>query len=313
MKKYIFLLLLPLIMACEKTVTVKLPDYEEKLFFFSDVEQHNNFFAYVRRSEKIAKYNNLHDLSVKNATIQLYLNNEYVGNVFYADSLERYALQKVIRPKDKIRVVITSPGYPEASAEAVMPSEVPIETLVLNKNVRVDKSGNSISEVKVTFTDPGEPGDYYMIDITSPYSMFLPDTLGQVYANDWICIKANDPSIDEVTSNDPLSTDENTCLPAKGILINDVLFNGKTKELVLSAYDYYFEPYIDSISGSTNYPQIKLKHISPEYYRYIKTTKNAYDSSGNPFAEPVNVISNIKNGYGVLAPVSVSIKEIIKP
>ncbi|RYE24467.1 MAG: DUF4249 domain-containing protein [Sphingobacteriales bacterium] len=317
MKKYFALLLLPFMMACEKKINVKLPDYEERLFFFSDVETNSNFTAFVRRSEKIKSYNNLHDLSVKNAVIQLYINDDDVRTLFYADSLERYALSQLVKPNDRIKVIVTAPGYPEASAEAVVPSEVPIESLVFNRAVRIDNQGNLISDIRIKFTDPPTAGDYYMIDIYTPYAMFFPqDTTipQQQYPSNWICIKSKDASIDDVTSGDPLNTgDENNCLPSEGLLINDVLFNGQTKELVLSAEDYYFEPYVDSASGISSYPQIKLKHITQEYYKYLKTTRNVYDNSGNPFAEPVNVISNVKNGYGVLAPMSVSVKDIKNP
>ena len=42
-----------------------------------------------------------------------------------------------------------------------------------------------------------------------------------------------------------------------------------------------------------------LKNHSEDYYMYKKTF-NVYQSvRGNPFAEPVQVFSNIENGYGI--------------
>lgn len=311
MRKYFSILfLVPLLSACEKDIKVKLPDHEEQLFFYSDVETGRNFTAYVRRSEKINNYNNLHDLSIKNAVVMLYINNEDGRPVYYVDSLERYYSPVILKLEDKVRVVVTAPNYPDASATASMPSDVPIETIMLLKGVRIDQYGNPASEIKIKFTDPTTAGDYYMIDIITAADRYVEN---DSFVNDWICIKSTDPSIDELTSNDPLSEDENSCLPSKGLLLNDQLFNGQTKELTLSMSDYYLDPITDSASGITYYPQIKLKHISSAYYQYIKTTKNVLDNSGNPFAEPVNVKSNIKNGYGVLAPTSISIKEIKNP
>jgi hypothetical protein len=314
MKKYIGLLfVLPFMAACEKNIQVKLPDYQEQLFFFSNAETGSNFSAFVRRSEKITKYNNLHDLSIKNATIMLYINNEPGQAVYYVDSSERYASLAILKPNDKVRVVITAPGYPEAEATAIMPTEVPIESISFIENAKVDKYGEVMSDIKIKFKDPPTPDDYYMVDILPAIADYPAPNQSDTFGYDFLCIKSTDPSIEENTTSDPLSGDENSCLPAEGMLVNDLLFNGQTKEMTFSANSYSLQPVVDTNTGITYYPQIKLKHISVEYYRYLKTTKNVLDNSGNPFAEPVNVKTNIRNGYGVLAPMSVSTKEIKNP
>ena len=318
MKKYISLLfVLPFLAACEKNIKVKLPDYEEQLFFFSNAETGNNFSAFVRRSEKITNYNNLHDLSIKNATIMLYINDDSGTPVYYIDSAERYLCSVIIKQGDKLRIEVMAPDFPKLEASAEVPAEVPINEVSIRRSVKTDGYGNPASEVKIRFADPGTTGDYYLLDLTSgagTTSNFEGDSsyMGP-WTGEWVCVQSTDPSIDEVTGNDPLSAGEQQCLPSTGILLNDQLFNGQTKELTLYANDYFFQPYVDSTTGITSYPKVQLKHISAEYYRYLKTTKNVLDNSGNPFAEPVNVKSNIKNGYGVLAPVSVSIKEIKNP
>ena len=86
-------------------------------------------------------------------------------------------------------------------------------------------------------------------------------------------------------------------------LFNDLLFNGQNKSLELEI------PY-DNFSGievgyewsyKTLSVRVYLHNISKSYY-YYRTSLELYQSaSGNPFAQPVQVYSNIESGFGVFA------------
>jgi hypothetical protein len=54
-------------------------------------------------------------------------------------------------------------------------------------------------------------------------------------------------------------------------------------------------------------PTVELLSINEDYFRYIKSV-NSYDNAlDNPFAEPVNVFSNIKNGYGFFTTFAIAV------
>ncbi len=46
-------------------------------------------------------------------------------------------------------------------------------------------------------------------------------------------------------------------------------------------------------------------------YLYLRTKDVQYANDGNPFAEPINVYSNITNGYGIFGSYSVATYTII--
>lgn len=50
---------------------------------------------------------------------------------------------------------------------------------------------------------------------------------------------------------------------------------------------------------------ILLRTLSEAQYQYLRTRWLAEDTSGDPFAEPVPVFSNVENGYGIFASYSV--------
>jgi hypothetical protein len=47
-----------------------------------------------------------------------------------------------------------------------------------------------------------------------------------------------------------------------------------------------------------------------EYYKYLDASKKNFDASGNPFAEPTSLYTNITGGLGVFAAYQLEIKEI---
>jgi hypothetical protein len=47
-----------------------------------------------------------------------------------------------------------------------------------------------------------------------------------------------------------------------------------------------------------------------EYYKYLDASKKNFDASGNPFAEPTSLYTNITGGLGVFAAYQLVIKEI---
>ena len=61
--------------------------------------------------------------------------------------------------------------------------------------------------------------------------------------------------------------------------------------------------YVPSIltNQMTTFWEISVSHLSENYYKFIKTRQLYNENDGNPFAEPVQIHSNVKNGVGIFA------------
>jgi hypothetical protein len=104
-------------------------------------------------------------------------------------------------------------------------------------------------------------------------------------------IKSNRSRL-SIESGDPI-VQNNADVGYDGIFLRDVLFNNG--EGIVS--------FKTSTSNTEFYPSIivTLRTISEDFYNY-KITGSLHDnSSGNPFAQPVNVYKNIENGFGIFA------------
>jgi hypothetical protein len=101
---------------------------------------------------------------------------------------------------------------------------------------------------------------------------------------------------------------DNDSSPLKSY-INDEKSDGKTIDSP-NGFVYESKSY-SSTNGSKLYPsrikkgvstlQIELLNISKEYYDYATSLAKSNEASDNPFAEPVPIYTNVKNGLGCFA------------
>ncbi len=64
------------------------------------------------------------------------------------------------------------------------------------------------------------------------------------------------------------------------------------------------------VPNSRRYYRAIFIKANEEYYKYIDITKKNHDASGNPFAEPVSLYTNIKGGVGVFSSYQIQYKEV---
>jgi hypothetical protein len=75
------------------------------------------------------------------------------------------------------------------------------------------------------------------------------------------------------------------------------LFNGNTKSIVVSSYNYL---YLEHKSKQIDSLRVDCKAITKDYYDYMITTGKQNYNDFDFFAEPVLIKHNITGGFGVL-------------
>lgn len=68
--------------------------------------------------------------------------------------------------------------------------------------------------------------------------------------------------------------------------------------------------YFRQVPGFDREPILSVSNTSESYYRYMKSIENGDGESGNPFAEPTTMYTNIEGGYGVFAALCVKSKKV---
>ena len=80
-------------------------------------------------------------------------------------------------------------------------------------------------------------------------------------------------------------------------MLSDVNFNGTIKNLIFYTEAGSLNP--QNGPGGMRRSTVKLLHINKDYYNYIRSLNTYENAADNPFAEPVNLYTNVNNGYGL--------------
>lgn len=204
---------------------------------------------------------------------------------------------KPVAGKEYSLRVITS-KYGTAESTSVLPLPVSITKIEIDSIPRQPAGGGGpinwedTFPVKIHFNDPAGVANYYMVSATAR-SYYLqgpsPQQLDTVWYDYPISVNANDPS---------LQTDYNFNGP---IYFDDRLFDGDARVVTvgLQSYNFYY--------NNTAQVKIIFSSLSESYYNYATTSNLQHATSGDPFAQPVLVYSNIQNGLGIFGGYSQSV------
>ena len=285
--------------SCERETRVIIPPQPPKLV--GESMQGQNVFPEARISrtrgvtDPLPPGNQNDPYIVNNATALLYENDILKDSLKYNTTSRKYraALAKIQVGKT-YKLLISAPNFPAAEAISFTPLLVPINNLIFTRNARFDADGNPQDELKLTFTDNGATEDYYLLRILDAFGSYL------------YCVNTKDKDVEKLVYEDPFYPDD--CLQSDRLLLSDMNFNGTVKTLIFYAESGYLDQ--QNTPGGQKRATVELLHVNKDYYKYIKSVNSYENAVDNPFAEPVNLYSNVKNGYGLFTTYAIAIDSI---
>ena len=304
MKRLILIsFILSTIISCEKIITFEGEDIVPKLVINSIFESDSVFKVHVSNSKSIVgngSITNIIDASVliKNTNGNVIDSLTYQNNGFYIG--QQYPVQNTT-----YKLEVNHPNYNSVNSSNEIPDSISINYIDTNTVLTngFDELEERI-ELTISFDDPIGIQNFYLVEsyITGPFRyMYDFDTTWSSY--------------DTTLQVEMILTDEvfqNNGNPKQNSgIFNDLLFNGQTKLLNLEI-DKQNEVYADGkeIIIKTENIKFYLHNISQDYYYYLTSLELYNDRSGNPFAQPVQVFSNIENGFGIFAGAQISKMEL---
>lgn len=322
MKRWIYILLLPLLAACESEIHYSGEQTDPCLVIEAlPFAGSDSLVCYINRSYSIVDASKNSPEELKNVSIDLSVSSGDCRIV--SDSVAGFChhlkLSNPLPAGDTLRIVVSHPGYPAAVAEEFIlpPFEPTIETIVKD----TDRNGHMEYRLSVALPDYPYPdimvGIHSIVHITQTY-------IG--------------PHLDK-ESQTIIGTDTTvTKLHGKGIYSKDGLF-----ALPENRYNTYYGAHYSTDDGylffNTGYPTGKKTQFtlctgvrskrktenssvtwivdsivvdyevrSKTYTLYRRSMeeyinqRNAFSyASGMSLEEPLLVYNNVKNGYGILA------------
>lgn len=219
---------------------------------------------------------------INNATVIIYDGNQpldtlmNIGSGHYRSDTGKPEFDKLY----SIEAVV--PGYAALQSFSYIPRPAPIT------GVEMYESGiDYTTTIKVKLKDDPAENNFYELFIENENENYLPLTNEVETTYRRFQLTSQDPAIE--TDNGSFTN---------SIVFRDVFFNGKEVEL---AFKIFTNGIINGGSAI-----LTLRTLSEDGYNYRRTAALHDMTSGDPFAQPVNVYNNIRNGFGIFAGYSAS-------
>ena len=211
-----------------------------------------------------------------------------------------------------------SGSYPQLEATTTIPKSIPINEIEMD--IQIDSVTETWYDVEtglyfdttlytisgdgtvyVSFDDPSAEKNYYLLS----YSVVKPIIFWDEYGNQYITGYYEQPIWYQLDGSSENVEYFSLSTISQGYVFNDEFFSGTEKKLKTTIYTWdLYDQYSGYLPESPLY--IHLYTLSEDLYNFIISYNKYQETLGNPFAEPVNIFSNVKNGLGLLGGLNVT-------
>ena len=274
------------VVSCSTDIDYNPPAIPRSLVAYSILKPDSALSVLVTRTQGL---NDKDVAYISDATVKIYDEHDLLlDSALYTESGEYLSSYKVVA-NQKLTIKVEAPGFKSVSASDYSPSKTEIKEASYQEDYEYDAVDDYMyGLITLTFQDNPNEKNYYEIVIL----------VDQMNGSFWRVTPF-------IVSNEFMNIHSHEGNKPKSILFNDALFNGK--EVVLR---------IKAQAGSSM-PYIILRNTSETYYRYQNSLYSYLftvpeKSDGFFTVEPVNLYTNIKDGFGIIAGYNQSEYQIIK-
>jgi hypothetical protein len=275
----------------ETSIEIDPPSYEKKLAIIGEAKAGDSEII-LKISESIGVLENDSllfsisgvNVSAKINNVTLVVKETKVKNNTRDNIKYTIEVPQKLKGGDIVKIEAKYKDLPIAVIESKMPLSPKIENVKLNKSAGKDREGNELSKLEF---------NYHTLDPTI--------YLAGYYENQFIYCNAS------TTINGMFKCNSyDTTLQVQNIRFQDpeAAYNfylkksnadQLSKEIIMTFTNSFF-----SNNGLNNKTIIILESHNNDGYNYLVSARNYNNAIDNPFSTPVNIYSNVKNGYGIL-------------
>jgi hypothetical protein len=277
-RKYFLLLILPAgFFSCRTFVDHLVPDSSHLMAVNGIFQEDSTWKISVYQPTHIL--DNMEPEPVSNANVRIYEDGVFLTNLSYNSAAKVYVNDQLYPvPGKQYSISIDAPGKNSVESWSSIPAQAESVFMECKKDAETSQFGNYDS-LFVKIKDRINEKNYYEVEIWAETEYYYLRTIGDTVFYSWKYAFVNE-------------------------VITDELFDGKEET-------FRYRSYSDSRSTNKSRYVLVVSSITPEYFRYKRSVLEQRNSFGTPFAEPVIVPGNIKNGLGIFAGIN-TVRKVYK-
>lgn len=305
----ILVVALAMLFGCDREINFNFPEVEPAIVINSIISPESPISVSISAVMPIApesymvvndtdEFGNIQSLHVpkpkyciEDASALIYEDGELLCSLEYEGD-GYYVSDKYPKVGSAYTLVVNAPGYKECKATTTLYNMPLLSNMSFCDTVSVDEEGYPLSKLSFTITDNNPNRNFYEISCRA-----VSDKYNIEY--DWIYFNKS-RNIDKVLTQSECLLFDQTAL----LFTDDYFSNGNYSLDVI----YSCNPYASMAKYDL---EVTIKSISQSYYEYRRSRMmQAYQEEGlfewlanreSLSATPVDIYSNIENGYGVFA------------
>ena len=309
MKKILFfLIIITGLTSCVEVLDIKLDDEDKMLVLNGIFATDSNVSVNISRSIN-ALEGDAFIKFVDDADVSLYSGGNFLAKMTY--DTNGYYTADVKPVEGQTYTVVAKEGDKEVSAQTTIPTAVELSTFEVNINIDSTtetwtdpETGQTFDttfytypdqgELYFEFNDPPNQRNYYLVTAGFKIPNIVYDNNGNPYIHGY----RKESSYLDISGNENYVYYSNDIVT--GYAFSDYLFDGKKKKIKANFGLYPLSSEIET--DAVFY--VSFYSISEDFYKFIESYDKYEATVGNPFAEPVNIFTNIDGGVGILASVN---------
>lgn len=292
---------------CESTVDVEVPDHRPQLVVNSLFANGERWAVEVSRTTGAFQGDTLSSprFTLDDATVTVTASGGPQRTLSYTDTLTRAelvgfraslpgaytTLESAPEPGRPYTVRVQADGYEPVEATSRIPVPVPVTVTSTARRIPTDIP---IVAQKRTITlriqDPPGEDNYYWVRI----AQFRRSSSREVLftTQDW-----------SIINDAPTDLDDTGEVVLARAYFQDALFDGRAHEIDLNVEESIGTPPGSGAGEDDPYPYfvVEVGVLSADLYEYLVSARILDETNDNPFAEPVDLYSNVEPGYGLVA------------
>ncbi len=260
---------------------IDIPEHERKLSINTSLTG-DSMTIFISHSKEIDDES---DFSPIEAKVSLKEDGNEILNFDYnsennLDLIIDKKLDEAIKEGKEYSLTVDSKKFGTATASEIVPKNPVIESLDFNKEVFKGEFGEYY-KFSCVINDEKDVENYYFIS-------FRLSGLNRSYLG----VETKDPQLKKIFIRSDLSNNYHS---ESFFLVSDKSFDGNKRKVLFEIDKPYY--------GNNNQHKYKIvmqvNSVTKSYYNYVISRDQARSSNDNPFTEPVVIIDNIENGYGI--------------
>ena len=286
--------------SCEKKLDIDLPDSEKKIVVNGIVNPDSLMKVRISKSMNVLDNGKIQYLS--DATVKLFKDDTLLEELTNLDS---GYFQSSVVPKINSDYKLTVDYSDLTSVSASIKLQNPVQIMEIDtvSEMQFYNYGNGfigtlyVMHFNIKISDNANLTNFYFLSISALTPLYEYD----FNSGEYILVGYENNSIG-LSSQDPvLSNSEHFILDSKsGIVFSDEMFNGTEYTLNVESYIQKYREFEEQDELGAMY-YIELLTVTQDVYNYITSYNLNQYTQYDPFAQPVQILSNVNNGLGLFS------------